>query len=128
MSESAEYKAFIDCKDDLKLIVKMSPEGVCDQLIHHELLPPEVIDYVSNGAHDSGEKASRICNTVSNQIKINSEAVFSFISSLERAGEWTRSAVDKFKEALKNRKQEERIKSEQKINKALIQENRELWG
>ncbi len=128
MSESAEYKAFIDCKDDLKLIVKMSPEGVCDQLIRHELLPPEVIDYVSNGAHDSGEKASRICNAILNQIQINSEAVYSFISSLEGAGEWTRFAVNKFKKALENRKQEECIKSKQKITKPLIQENRELWG
>ncbi len=128
MSKSAEYKAFIDCKDYLNLMVKLSPEGVCDQLIRHELLPPEVIDYVSNGAHDSGEKASRICNTVANQMQIDPEAVYSFISSLEGAGVWTRFAVNRFKKALENRKQEECIKSKQKITKPLIQENRELWG
>ena len=64
MSEAAEYKAFIDCYNDLKRIVKLSPKGVCDQLVPFELLPQEVLDYVSNDAHDSGEKASRICITL----------------------------------------------------------------
>ena len=126
MSEAAKYKAFIDCYNDFKLVVKISPEDVCDQLIPLELLPQAVVDYVSNEAHDSGEKASRICNTVASQIKINSDIVFSFTSALEKAGMWTRPAVNKFKKALKNRKQEE---CKQKINKPLhIQEKRELWG
>ena len=126
MSKSAEYQAFTDCYKYFKLAVQASPKGVCDQLICHQLLPPAVIDYVSNDTHDRGEKASRICNTVANQMQINPEAVYSFISSLEGAGEWTRHAVNKFKKALENRKQEECIKSKQKITKALIQENCEL--
>ncbi len=44
--------------------------------------------------------------TVASQIKINSEAVYLFISALEGVGEWTRLAVNKFKKALENRKQE----------------------
>ena len=128
MSKPAEYKAFMDCYNVFKCTVNQSPKGVCDQLISYELLPPEVIDYVSNHAHDDREKASRICNTVASQIQINSEAVYPFISSLEGAGSWTRFAVNKFKKALENRKQEECIKSKQKITKPLIQENRELWG
>ncbi len=129
MSKPAEYKAFMDCYNDLKLIVKMSPKGVCDQLIPLELLPPEVIDYVSNDVHDKGEKSSRICNTLSSQIQINSEAAHLFISSLEKAGEWTHFAVENFQKALENRKQEGCIKSKQKITKPQhIQENRELWG
>ena len=102
----------------------MSPKGVCD-LIRLKLLPQEVMDYVSNDTHDSGDKASEICNTVSNQMQINPEAVYSFISALEEAGEWTCPAVNKFKKALENRKQEECIKSKQKINKPLIQKKRQ---
>ena len=129
MSKPAEYKAFMDCYDDFIQLVEQAPNDVCNQLIPLELLPPAVIKYVSNNVHDDDEKASRICNTLSSQIQINSEAVHLFINSLEKAGRWTRYAVENFQKALENRKQEECIESKQKITKPQhIQENCELWG
>ncbi len=128
MSDSIEYKAFIDCYNSVFIhVVQQSPQDVCDQLRSRKLLAPQVISYVNNGAHDDRQKASKICDSISNQIKINSKVVYLLIDALEQAGEWTQHAVTKFNEALQNLKQKECIELEHKISKPInIQEKCEF--
>ena len=106
MSESAEYKAFMDCHSSLLTCVQQSPKDVCDQLLPFEILAPDDLGYLKNDTHDNGDKARRIMESVMLQIKNNPLVFNSLVSALEKAGSFTKAVVQKLHDAFQRQNQQ----------------------
>ena len=115
MSDSAEYKAFKDCHSSLLTCIKQSPKDVSDRL---KILAPANQDYLRNDSHDDGDKARRIMESVKLQIENDPFIFHSFVSALERAGSFTKTAVQKLNDALLIQRQNQQCDQTPKIKES----------
>ena len=93
--DSPEYKTLSECYSDLVTCIQQSPNDIADQKEVFKVLAPEDLQFVRNSVHQSSERARRILDIVLNQVKIDPQVYHSFISALNNAGAWTKTAVDK---------------------------------
>ena len=89
-----EYEALNQCSATLFSCIQQSPSDIVDKLKPRGLLAPGVLAFLSNQKHDDNEKARKIIDVMTKQIKINSQVFHIFVIAMKAAGTWTRGAVN----------------------------------
>ena len=92
--ESPEYEASSQCSTTLLDCIQLSPGDIADRLKPSGLLPPVVLSFLGNQKHDDNEKARKIIDVMTKQVKIDSQVFHTFVSAMKAAGPWTKGAVN----------------------------------
>ena len=92
--ESPEYKALNQCSTTLLSCIRQSPNDIVDMLKPSGLLAPGVLSFLSNPKHDNDEKARKIIEVMSDQVKIDSQVLHTFVTAMKAAGQWTKPTVN----------------------------------
>ena len=99
--ESPEYEALNQCSATLLDCIQQSPSDIVDKLKPSGLLAPGVSSFLSHQKHDDSEKARKIIDVMTKQVKIDSQAFHLFVSAMKSAGPWTKAAVTKLENKYK---------------------------
>ena len=92
--ESPEYEALIQCSATLFDCIQQSPSDIVDRLKPSGKLAPGVLAFLNNPKHDDDEKARKIIDVMTKQVKIHSQVFHTFVSAMKAAGAWTEAAVN----------------------------------
>ena len=92
--DSPEYEALSQCSATLLDCIQLSPSDIANKLKPSGLLPPVVLSYLGNPKHDDNEKARKIIDVMTKQVKINSQVFHIFVTAMKAAGPWTKGAVN----------------------------------
>ena len=93
-SPSPEYKALIQCSATLFDCIQQSPSDIVDRLKPSGKLAPGVLAFLSNPKHNDDEKARKIIDVMTKQVKIHSQVFHIFVTAMKTAGSWTEEAVN----------------------------------
>ena len=92
--ESPEYAALSQCSATLLDCIQLSPSDIVDKLKPSGLLAPGVLSFLGNQKHDDNEKARKIIDIMTTQVKIDSRGFHIFVTAMKAAGPWTKGAVN----------------------------------
>ena len=92
--ESPEYEALSRCSATLLDCIQLSPSDIVDELKPSGLLPPVVLSFLGNQKHDDNEKARKIVDVMTKQVKFDSQVFHTFVKAMKAAGPWTMGAVN----------------------------------
>ena len=92
--ESPEYEALSQCSATLLDCIQQSPSDIVDKLKPSGSLAPGVLSFLGNPKHDDNEKARKIIDVMTKQVKINSQVFHIFVTAMKAAGQWTKGAVN----------------------------------
>ena len=92
--ESPEYEALNQCSTTLLDCIQQSPSDIVDKLKPSGLLAPGVLSFLGNPKHDDSEKAKKIIDVMTKQVKFDSQVFHIFVSAMKAAGPWTEGAVN----------------------------------
>ena len=92
--DSLEYEALNQCSATLLDCIQQSPSDIVDKLKPSGKLAPGVLSFLSNPKHDDNEKARKIMEIMTKQVKIDSQVFHIFVKAMKAAGPWTEGAVN----------------------------------
>ena len=92
--ESPEYKALNQCSATLLDCIQQSPSDIVEQLKPSGSLASGVLSFLHNPKHDDNEKASKIIDVMTKQVKIDSQVFHILVTAMKAAGPWTEGAVN----------------------------------
>ena len=98
--EAPEYKAMNQCYDTLVTCIRQSPNDIADKLKPFDMLAPRDWSNLRNQQVSDDEKARIIIDAILYQVKLDPQVFQTFVSALEGAGAWTKTAVKKLNSTL----------------------------
>ena len=91
--DSPEYKTLTLCHPALIYCIGQTPYDIAVHLVSSGILAQHDIEYLSNYSIANDEKASRLLDSVLNQVQINPQVYHTFIAALKDVGLVTKALV-----------------------------------